>query len=161
MQMFALIGSMPHRQDEDAGAVPRPSTCRAAAPGTVAGGAIGREALDAGTVASGASIKPDEPGEALHREALDAGDVPRSSTCRAAAPGPMPVERSAARPSMPAPPTAALAGEPPATTTARMPASTNVKDQSGGSATARRLLSKNAAADADMACRLFMTHCGQ
>jgi hypothetical protein len=32
--------------------------------------------------------------------------------------------------------TAALAGEPPATTTARMPASTNVKDQSGGSATA-------------------------
>jgi hypothetical protein len=38
--------------------------CRAAA-GTVAGGAIGREALDAGMGASGASIKPGEPGEAL------------------------------------------------------------------------------------------------
>jgi hypothetical protein len=44
---------------------------------TVAGGAIGREAVDAGTVASGASIKPGEPGEALHREPLDAGYVPR------------------------------------------------------------------------------------
>jgi hypothetical protein len=43
---------------------------------TDAGGAIGREALDAGTVASGAKIKPGEPGEALHREQLDAGDVP-------------------------------------------------------------------------------------
>jgi hypothetical protein len=74
--------------------------CRCA--GTDAGGAIGREALDAATVASGASIKPGEPGEALHREALDAGDVPRSSTCRAAAPGSMPVVRSAATPSMPA-----------------------------------------------------------
>jgi len=40
-----------------------PRLCRC--PGTVAGGAIGREALDAGTVASGASIKPGEPGEAL------------------------------------------------------------------------------------------------
>jgi hypothetical protein len=45
-----------------------------------------REALDAGTVASGAGIKLGEPGEALHREALDAGrrvaalDVP---CCRA------------------------------------------------------------------------------
>src|ERR1700682_4229257 len=39
---------------------------------------------------------------AARREALDAGDVPRPSTCRAAAPGPMPVVRSAARPSMPA-----------------------------------------------------------
>jgi len=44
------------------------------------GGALGREALDAGTVASGAGIKPGEP---LHREPLDAGyvlrplDVPR------------------------------------------------------------------------------------
>jgi hypothetical protein len=45
-----------------------PATWRRCA-GTDAGGAIGREALDAGTVASGASIKP---GEALHREALDA-----------------------------------------------------------------------------------------
>jgi hypothetical protein len=43
---------------------------------TVAGGAIGREALDARAVAIG-----------------DAGDVPRPSTCRAAAPGPMPVGR--------------------------------------------------------------------
>ena len=34
-----------------------------------AGGAIGREALDAGTVASGAKIKP---GEALHRDARGA-----------------------------------------------------------------------------------------
>jgi hypothetical protein len=38
----------------------------------------------AGTVASGASIKPGEPGEARRREALDAGDVPCPSTCRAA-----------------------------------------------------------------------------
>jgi hypothetical protein len=39
---------------------------------------------------------------ALHREPLDAADVPCPSTRRAAAPGPMPVARSAARPSMPA-----------------------------------------------------------
>jgi hypothetical protein len=39
---------------------------------TDAGGAIGREALDAGRGASGAGIKP---GEALPREALDAADV--------------------------------------------------------------------------------------
>jgi hypothetical protein len=42
---------------------------------TDAGGAIGREALDAGTVASGASIKagePGEPGYAFPREPLDA-----------------------------------------------------------------------------------------
>jgi hypothetical protein len=42
------------REALNAGDVPRPSTCRAAAPGTDAGGAIGREALDAGTVARGA-----------------------------------------------------------------------------------------------------------
>src|ERR1700686_2287648 len=71
--------------------------------GTVAGGAIGREALDAGTVASGAGIKAGEPGEAPRREPLDAADVPCPSTCRpTAAPGPLPVARSAARPSMPA-----------------------------------------------------------
>jgi hypothetical protein len=34
-----------------------------------------REALDAATLASGARIKPGEPGEAL-REPLDASDVP-------------------------------------------------------------------------------------
>jgi hypothetical protein len=44
----------------------------------------GRESLDAGTVASGASIKAGEPGEALHREALDAGYVCAPSTCPAA-----------------------------------------------------------------------------
>jgi hypothetical protein len=38
--------------------------CRA---GSDAGGALGCEALDAATVASGARIKPGEPGEALHR----------------------------------------------------------------------------------------------
>jgi hypothetical protein len=42
-----------------------------------AGGALGREALDAGAVASGAGIKA---GEALHREALDARHAPRPST---------------------------------------------------------------------------------
>jgi hypothetical protein len=51
-------------------------TCRRCAR-TIADGAIGREALDAGMVASGASIKAGEPGEALHREPLDAGDVRR------------------------------------------------------------------------------------
>jgi hypothetical protein len=82
-----------------------PPTCgcprRAAAlrQDTDAGGAIGREALEAATVASGAKIKP---GEAFPREALDAGAVPRPSTRQAAAPGPLPVGRSAARPSMPA-----------------------------------------------------------
>jgi hypothetical protein len=39
---------------------------------TNAGGAIGRKALDAGTVASGAGIKPGEPGKARHRDARDA-----------------------------------------------------------------------------------------
>jgi len=47
---------------------------------TDAGGALGRESHDAGTVASDASIKAGEPGEALHREAFDADDVPRPST---------------------------------------------------------------------------------
>jgi hypothetical protein len=32
-------------------------------------------------VASGAKIKPGEPGEALHREPLDAGDVPLDVPC--------------------------------------------------------------------------------
>jgi hypothetical protein len=50
--------------------------CRCAS--TAAGDAIGRAALGAGIVASGASIKPGEPGAALHREPLDAG-APRSS----------------------------------------------------------------------------------
>jgi hypothetical protein len=36
--------------------------CRA---GTDAGGALGRETVDTGTVASGARINPGEPGEAL------------------------------------------------------------------------------------------------
>jgi hypothetical protein len=252
-----------------------PSACRTprrAVPlrRTDAGGAIGREALDAATGASGDRIKPGEParrstarrepldavpchwsepmpvvrsearpsmpawGRAARRDQarrarrgapLDAGDAPRPSTCRAAAPGPMPVARSApwpacsprsrasrrpaprrgcrparqglqrimvaadtAKPSYrqsvvrrpltavlagepasrrhrtnvealafagavpgpavasrcgrghglprPWPAFSALAGEPPATTTARMPASANVKDQFGGSATA-------------------------
>jgi hypothetical protein len=39
---------------------------------TDAGGALGREVLDAGTLASGASTKAGEPGEALHRKPLDA-----------------------------------------------------------------------------------------
>jgi hypothetical protein len=72
-----------HRKPFDAGGVPRAGIkpgeavpprqdqCR---------GIIGREALDAGTVASGAGIKA---GEALPREALDAAnvllDVPRAS----------------------------------------------------------------------------------
>jgi hypothetical protein len=68
--------------------------CRCAR--TDAGAAIGRAALGAGTVPSGASIKPDEPGETLHREPLDTADVPCPSTCRAAAPGPMPVAQSVA-----------------------------------------------------------------
>jgi hypothetical protein len=45
-----------------------------AAPGD-AGGAIGRETVDAGTVASRARIKAGEPGEALHGEA-------RAARCR-------------------------------------------------------------------------------
>ena len=44
-------------------------------------------------------IKAAEPGEALQRELLDAGDVRRPSTRHAAAPGPLAVVRSAARPS--------------------------------------------------------------
>jgi hypothetical protein len=56
--------------------VPRSSTCRAAAAaGTDAGGAIGRDALDAGAEAAGNGIKP---GETL-------------DMCRAAVAGPMPV----------------------------------------------------------------------
>jgi hypothetical protein len=68
--------------------VPRDVPCRCAR--ADAGDAIGREALDAGMVASGAGIKPGEAlhREALHREPLDAGDVPRPSTRCAAAPGP-------------------------------------------------------------------------
>jgi hypothetical protein len=55
--------------------------------GTDASGALGREALDAGTVASGAKTKPGEPGEELHGEPLDAGDVARPSTCPGGAVG--------------------------------------------------------------------------
>jgi hypothetical protein len=53
---------------------------------TDARGAIGREALDATTGASGAAIKPGEPGErsTAKREALDAGDVPLDAPCRRA-----------------------------------------------------------------------------
>ena len=69
------------RQPLDAGDVSRPSTCRRCARND-ASGAIGREALDSGTMASRASIRAD--------------GVPRPSTCRAAAPGAMPVARSAA-----------------------------------------------------------------
>jgi hypothetical protein len=43
--------------------------------GTDAGVALGREALDAGTVASGAAVKPGKPGEVFPREPLDAADV--------------------------------------------------------------------------------------
>jgi hypothetical protein len=39
---------------------------------TDADGALGREDIDAGTLASGASTKAGEPGEALHRKPLDA-----------------------------------------------------------------------------------------
>jgi len=63
----------PRREPLDAADVPRPSTCRAAAPGPIAGGAIGREAVDASTVASGAGIKPGEALPRKAREALDAG----------------------------------------------------------------------------------------
>src|ERR1700674_2047178 len=58
------------------------ASCRRAR--TDAGGAIGREAVDTGTVASSARIKPGEPREALHREPLNASDVPCRSTCPAA-----------------------------------------------------------------------------
>jgi hypothetical protein len=74
-----------------------PPTCRAPRPAPRCAGPL-PVVESAGTVASGASIKP---GEALQREPLDAADVPRPSTCPAAKPGPMPVARSAARPSMP------------------------------------------------------------
>jgi len=47
--------------------VPLDAPCRRAR--TDAGGALGREALDAGAVASGAKIKPGVPGDALHRKA--------------------------------------------------------------------------------------------
>jgi hypothetical protein len=85
---------------------------RAVAPGLLPVARSAARPFDAGTVASGAGTKPGEPGEALHREPLDgadvpldlprccarsdAGDVSRPSTCRTAAPGPMPVVRSAA-----------------------------------------------------------------
>jgi hypothetical protein len=90
-------------------AAPLDVPCRRA--GTNAGGAIDREALDASTVASGAKIKPGEPGKRstasrsmlggvpragikpgeagapLRREPFDAADVPHPLTCAAAAPG--------------------------------------------------------------------------
>jgi hypothetical protein len=67
--------------------------CRCA--GADAGGATGREAFDAGTVASGDKIKPGEPGEALYR-GCGRRAAPLDVPCRCAAP--MPVARSAARP---------------------------------------------------------------
>jgi hypothetical protein len=58
------VGGVPRAGIKPGEAVPpRQDQCR---------GMIGREALDAGTVASGAKIKA---GEALPREALDAADV--------------------------------------------------------------------------------------
>jgi hypothetical protein len=64
-----------HREPLDAADVPRPSTCHAAARASTRRSAA--RPSTAGTVASGAGIKP---GDALHREPLDAGDVPRPST---------------------------------------------------------------------------------
>jgi len=71
-----------------------PATCRVPRRArrcarTDAGGAIGREAVDAATVASGASIKP-----ALGREALDTGTVESGA-------GSSPARRSLASRSMP------------------------------------------------------------
>jgi hypothetical protein len=88
------------REALDAADLLRPSTCRAAAAGPMPVVRSAVRALDAGMVARGASIKPDESGEAFHGEALDARDVSHPSTCHAATPGPMPVARSAARPSI-------------------------------------------------------------
>jgi hypothetical protein len=67
-------GEAIHREPLDAGDVPRPSTCRAAAPGPmpVARPAV-RPAMPAWWRAR--RIKSGEPGEALYREPLDAADV--------------------------------------------------------------------------------------
>jgi hypothetical protein len=78
-------GERSTREALDGTDVPRPLTWRAAPPGIMRC-AIGREALDAGMVVSGTSIKAGGPGEALHREPPDPGDVSRSSTRRAAPP---------------------------------------------------------------------------
>jgi len=59
--------------------------CRRA--GTDAGGALGRKALDASAVASGARLGHGEPGEALHREALGAPVTCRSACPAASCPG--------------------------------------------------------------------------
>jgi hypothetical protein len=64
-----------HREPLDAADVPRPSTCHAAARASTRRSAA--RPSTAGTVASGAGIKPGEPGEALKREPLDSGDVSR------------------------------------------------------------------------------------
>jgi hypothetical protein len=64
-----------HRETLNAGDVPVPLDVPYRCAGTDAGSAIGREALDAGTAASGASIKPGAIGKALHREA-------RAARCR-------------------------------------------------------------------------------
>jgi hypothetical protein len=58
------------REPFDAGEVPRPSTCPAAAPEPMPMACSAARPSIAG-------IKPSEPGEALHREALDAADLPR------------------------------------------------------------------------------------
>jgi len=85
----------------------RVEACRAAAPGAMQVARSATRPATAGMVASGARIKPGKPGEALYREARAARCRPRAavpldmrcpSTCPAAAPGPMPVARSAARP---------------------------------------------------------------
>jgi hypothetical protein len=61
----------PRREPLDAADVPRPSTCRAAAPGPMPVARSATRPSTAGTVASGAGIKP---GEAFHREALGEGE---------------------------------------------------------------------------------------
>jgi hypothetical protein len=75
-------------------AAPLDAPCRCA--GTDAGGPAGREARDAGMVASGAASSPASPA----RRSTASHSMP--PTCRAAAPGPMPVARSAASPLIPA-----------------------------------------------------------
>jgi hypothetical protein len=89
IKIWGEPGEALHRVPLDAGDVPRPSTCRRCAR-TVAGGAIGRDALDCRHGGERRQHQGGEPGEALHRAPLDAGGVPRPSTCRDAAPGPMP-----------------------------------------------------------------------
>jgi len=72
---------------------------RTGAPGA-ASSALCREAVDAGTAASGAKIKPGEPSEALHRERLSATRRARLSATLhpARLELPTPVSRLDARP---------------------------------------------------------------